>query len=762
MTLLLSFLFVFMIPVLIGSLVYVQIERIMVDNAYRSNSAMLEQVKHVANGRTQEIDYLMRQIAFHPKQQLIMQKGGAFASPREQYQFIEFMEELTRYSAYNSFVEDIYVYFGQADTILTPTMKTDASTFYHHIYPYRNMSFDEYKHELLLGNHYKSYKRTELRGGASKGQSMITYVQSLPFGETGNASGSLVVLINEQEMQDLLREVEGLHNGKFYILNRDQEILIGPPDQERIDAYIGKLSGERGQFLYDSDGREHYVSYVTSSENGWTFLSVFPKQVVLEQVNTVKLWSIVTVLTCLAVGIALCVYLTRRHYLPIKNLVGMIMRGRSEVGVEAGNELMLISDTMQSLFGKEHELQQRLTSQMPIMRTSFLTRLIHGQVDLESMTDADMEMLGVRFDHDWFAVIVLDIEEGSTFMKDDTEREWMLLRFILLNVSHEMLGSGGYAYEDGKNRIIILLNLEQGTFADAESPMDALLVRLMSVMRDRFKTRMTAGVSGTHQGLERIAECYDEAMIALSYKLLEGTDAILHYEKERVVDSGAYRFPNDLEVQLTNYMKNGDWGNTERLLNSLYHMNFVQGRISPDMGRWFFLDLHSTLLKLMEASRMDGEAILPGAGEPTKWMSESATAEQMFERIAAMYERICRSVHEDRTDHSEQLYQKLVQFIANNYHDNSLGLAMLAEQMNLSPIYISAFFKKHSGENMTDYITRMRISHAKRLLAEEMTVQEIALQVGYASNIVLTKVFKKIEGITPGKYREQLRNMKHD
>lgn len=760
--LLLSFLFVFMIPVLIGSIVYVRIEQIMVDNAYRSNSAMLEQVKHVANGRTQEVDYIMRQIAFHPKLRFLLEMGDTSNSPRDQYQYIEFMEELTRFAAYNNFVEDLYVYFGNNDTILTPTMKTDTATFFNNIYNDRDMSLDEYRNDWLLGNHYKTYKRSVLDGGNLKGQSFISYVQSLPFGEINKANGSLVVLINENEIRDLLREVEGLHNGTLFILNRDKEILIGPEESGQFYAYRGLLSGDRGQFLYAADGEEHYVSYVTSSENGWTFLSVFPKKVVLEQVNTVKKWSLLTVLVCLVVGVALCIYLSRRHYSPIKDLVGMIVRGRADTDRRHRNELTLISDTMKSLFGKEHELQKKLTSQMPIMRTSFLTRLIHGQVDFHSMTSEDMEMLDVSLAHPWFAVIVLDIEKGSAFMKEDTEREWMLLTFILLNVSHEILNGSGYAFEVAKSRIVVLINAENDS-ESAKAQINGFLAKLMTMMRERFKTRITAGVSTRHEGLERIAECYDEAMIALSYKLLEGSEAIIRYERERIMDSsGTYRFPTDLEVQLTNYAKNGDWGNTERLLDSLYYMNFGQGRISPAMGRWFFLDLRSTLLKLTEAGRQDSETMFPGENDPAKWMSDSATAEQMFARIKEMYKKICFAMQEDRTDHSELLYQKLVSFIDEHYHDNNLGLTMLAEQMNLSPIYISAFFKKHSGENMTDYITRTRILHTKKLLAEDFTVQEIALQVGYASNIVLTKVFKKIEGITPGKYREQQRNLKQD
>lgn len=760
MTLLVSFLFVFMIPVLIGSIVYVRIEQIMVDNAYRSNSAMLEQVKHVANGRTQEIEFLMRQIAFHPKQQLLMQKGGSFSSPREQYQFIEFMNELTRYSAYHSLVEDVYVYFGHTDTILTPTMKTDASTFYHQIYKYRGMTFEQFKNEFLLGDHFKTYLRTELDIGSLKGQSKISFVQSLPYGG-GRTVGSLVIVINEREFRDLLKEVEGLHLGALYILNRDKEVLIGPADDERIGAYRSRLTGERGEFLYDEDGEEHYVSYVTSTENGWTFLSVFPKRVVLEQVNTVKRWSLATVSACLAFGVLVCVYLTRRHYTPIKHLVGMIVRGRS--GVERGrrNELQLIGDTMQALFGKQDELQQKLTTQMPLMRASFLTRLIHGQVDLGSMTASDMEMLDLRFNCPSFAVAVLDIEESSPFMKDDTEREWMLLRFILLNVSGELLGRNGYAFETAKNRVVILLCLTDGT-VESKTEVRTFLSQLAAVMKERFKTGMTIGVSGTHEGLDKVAQCYDEAMIALSYKLIEGSEAILYYDKERPADGGVYRFPMELEVQLANYVRNGDWHNTERLLDSLYEMNFGQAGITPDMGRWFFLDLYSTLLKLTHATKTEEEPDFPGDSDPVKWIAESATAGRVLERLKAMYRKICDAAQVGKTDHGEQLYRRITAFIDTHYAENSLGLTMLAEHFGLNPIYISAFFKKHGGENLTDYITRTRIGHAKRLLAEELTVQEIALKVGYASNIVLTKVFKKIEGVTPGQYRMRLRNLKDE
>jgi YesN/AraC family two-component response regulator len=218
----------------------------------------------------------------------------------------------------------------------------------------------------------------------------------------------------------------------------------------------------------------------------------------------------------------------------------------------------------------------------------------------------------------------------------------------------------------------------------------------------------------------------------------------------------------DLEVQLTNYTKNGDSENMQRLLESIFQVNFNHNRLSPDMVRWLFMELQSTLLKLMDTLRLDYNQIFNNDKDIFYFMTETATAEVMFKRIKGMYHEICLNIKEERTDHSVVVYEKITRFIEQHYHDHNLGLTMLSDQLKLNPIYISAFFKKHSGDNITNFITAIRIQHVKELLSEDMTVQDIALRVGYANNIVLTKIFKKIEGITPGKYRERFKKHEND
>ncbi|GIQ67027.1 hypothetical protein PACILC2_55950 [Paenibacillus cisolokensis] len=60
---------------------------------------------------------------------------------------------------------------------------------------------------------------------------------------------------------------------------------------------------------------------------------------------------------------------------------------------------------------------------------------------------------------------------------------------------------------------------------------------------------------------------------------------------------------------------------------------------------------------------------------------------------------------------------------------------------------------------MTDYLAQVRIERSKQLMKESKhTISQIARSVGYANDVGFIRVFKKYEGITPGKYRDMLRS----
>jgi len=86
-----------------------------------------------------------------------------------------------------------------------------------------------------------------------------------------------------------------------------------------------------------------------------------------------------------------------------------------------------------------------------------------------------------------------------------------------------------------------------------------------------------------------------------------------------------------------------------------------------------------------------------------------------------------------------------------------IQLTSLAAQYAISSGRLSTIIKDELQMTFSDYIAQLRIQSAKELLRDEsLSIQEIAERVGYNDYYYFTKVFKKVQGISPSKYRKSL------
>ena len=91
------------------------------------------------------------------------------------------------------------------------------------------------------------------------------------------------------------------------------------------------------------------------------------------------------------------------------------------------------------------------------------------------------------------------------------------------------------------------------------------------------------------------------------------------------------------------------------------------------------------------------------------------------------------------------------------HQTENLRLGHVAKAVNTSTFYFCKMFKKVTGINFTDYLSRVRIEKSKNLLLNpNLRVSEIAFEVGFQSLTHFNRVFKKILGHSPTEYRAQL------
>lgn len=103
---------------------------------------------------------------------------------------------------------------------------------------------------------------------------------------------------------------------------------------------------------------------------------------------------------------------------------------------------------------------------------------------------------------------------------------------------------------------------------------------------------------------------------------------------------------------------------------------------------------------------------------------------------------------------TSDIVEKIVSYMQANYMKN-LSLDDLSHHFGLSRTHMSRCFKEYTGFAPHEYITRLRIYNAKYLLkATELSIEEISHQTGFSDSVYFIQVFKKMEGITPSKFRK--------
>ena len=90
------------------------------------------------------------------------------------------------------------------------------------------------------------------------------------------------------------------------------------------------------------------------------------------------------------------------------------------------------------------------------------------------------------------------------------------------------------------------------------------------------------------------------------------------------------------------------------------------------------------------------------------------------------------------------------------HYSEKISLDELAKRFYIDKYYLSKIFKEQYGITINAYISRKKITAAKQLLRfSDKSIEQIGFEIGISDTNYFTRLFKKIEGITPGEYRKR-------
>lgn len=198
--------------------------------------------------------------------------------------------------------------------------------------------------------------------------------------------------------------------------------------------------------------------------------------------------------------------------------------------------------------------------------------------------------------------------------------------------------------------------------------------------------------------------------------------------------------------------------NQSQLLNLINKLNFIL-RAKPDQNTKKIAGIYYTLCELLK-QHADS---LPNEKKESKelfyihlWeqLSKCETVlelnKYLVDEVNLFFKRTQDLMYGDKT-----IYE-IVGCIQENIGNPGLSVEYIANNVFISPTYLSTVFKKKTGYTVRQYITKERVNKSKELLKCKKTkLHHIAMAVGYNDPNYFSKIFHKQTGFTPSEYRDK-------
>ncbi|HHW30557.1 MAG TPA: response regulator [Clostridiaceae bacterium] len=273
--------------------------------------------------------------------------------------------------------------------------------------------------------------------------------------------------------------------------------------------------------------------------------------------------------------------------------------------------------------------------------------------------------------------------------------------------------------------------------------------------RDFSDVVLSFGIGKSCLNIESLSVIYKEAVLALQRKFYTGKGSITLYNNKDnsevgILDQCNYTL-DEISEELLSVILDGDLYSIcpriKTLFKALVSSSFYE------KNKLIIKCIEIYLSISMKLKDKDLPVNLLNTDDIYHQISKCETLEELISYYEKCITDIATQIKELKNESDNNMIIKIKQYIEANYH-KKLSLKDLADHFCMNSSYLSTYFKKHTGINLFDYITYVRMENAKRLLKNsDYQITEISENVGFVDYRHFCTVFKKEIGMSPLQYR---------
>lgn len=285
-----------------------------------------------------------------------------------------------------------------------------------------------------------------------------------------------------------------------------------------------------------------------------------------------------------------------------------------------------------------------------------------------------------------------------------------------------------------------------------------IMLRLNGIARESRRMVgicLVIGVGKVKENILEIKASFKEAREAMMYRKMAKASEVIYMEDINIPAKDYILFDDESKEMLLSAVKFGDENDiraaVKKIAGELRARNISEG----GWRSWSVSVMNALLLFEQQYPAVE-ESIFKGRLDSMKVLSRYKDMDSFFGWLEEKALLVGAYFKKERVNKNKSIIEVAREHMKKKFAEPKISLEAVAMEIGLTPTYFSSLFKKETGESFVEYLTKLRLEEAMRLLDEtDEKIYSIAEKTGYPDAAYFSYIFKKKYGVSPIQYRRQ-------
>ncbi|MCR5432625.1 MAG: response regulator [Lachnospiraceae bacterium] len=390
-------------------------------------------------------------------------------------------------------------------------------------------------------------------------------------------------------------------------------------------------------------------------------------------------------------------------------------------------------------------IKEKLETVVPILENGLIYNILFKEY-FEDDIESYKSLLDMKSDYAYMMVMVCGDEQEGSHMTNAVGSGVRMLRNYkeIRDILKDSLECAVGTVMSNKIAVLVPHSSTRMDYNDRA----ALIERIREIVhftRRKFGIRLRIGIGGVGP-INAMSVSYNEAVKALLFT----TGSVAHADDLPIGCNYTDDYPVETEERLFEEIRRGNKEGAVREADKFFE--------------WMKdSDINNIRLKIIEFVLFAEKLAYENGGMTYRFESRQdylpeVLATDLVEKLREWFllkiGEACTNIENKRAERAISVVDMAKGYIRENYSRN-ISLEDVSRAVDISPYYFSRLFKEETGENFIEYLTSIRMEHAKELLTNPgYSMKEICLMIGYQDPNYFSRSFKKNVGVTPTEYRD--------